>query len=135
MVNPPGSGFTQDAGMQGAPPQGNGMAVAGLVLGLIGLVFCWVAIIGWLIGLLGIIFGAVGISKANRIGGKGKGMAIAGLATGLAGIIIGILLYVVIFAAAKHEFERNIEHERELERSMHEHEHSSVQVVHPYSFA
>jgi hypothetical protein len=68
---------------------GNGMAVASLVLGLIGLL-----ILGPLMGILAIIFGGLGIGKANRLGGKGKGMAIAGLVLG----IVDILVFLVIIA-------------------------------------
>jgi hypothetical protein len=64
-----------------AQEQGNGLAVAGMVLGIIGLVFCWVPVLGWILALLGLIFGAVGNGKANKIGGKGKGMALAATAT------------------------------------------------------
>jgi hypothetical protein len=66
------------------------MAVASLVVGLIGLL-----IFGVVMGILAIIFGAVGIGKANKLGGKGKGMAIAGLILG----IVDILAWIVILAA------------------------------------
>ena len=94
-----------------AQAQGNGMAVAGLVLGIIGLVFCWIPVLGWILALLGLIFGAVGNSKANRIGGKGKGMAMAGLVLGLIGLILGVALF--IWAVKKtNDFERNYRYNR-----------------------
>ena len=110
MVNqgqfPPGQ-FPQGQFPQGqfpqgqppAPPQGNGIAVAGLVLGIIGLVFCWVPFFGWLLDVLGVIFGAIGVGKANRVG-RGKGVAIAGLACGAIGLLLGIVLFVLALHAA-----------------------------------
>jgi len=73
------------------PPQGNGMAVAGLVLGILALVLFFITWPAWILAILGIIFGALGISKANKIGGKGKGMAIAGLVCAVLGLIISII--------------------------------------------
>lgn len=91
--------------------QGNGLAVAGMVLGIIGLVFCWVPVLGWILALLGLIFGAIGNGKANRIGGKGKGMALAGLIMGVLGLIIGIALF--IWAVKKtNEMERRYRYNR-----------------------
>ncbi len=92
----PNYGFTNSP-QPGPPPpqeQGNGMAVAGLVLGILGAVLFFVPFIGWILAILGIIFGAVGNSKANKIGGKGKGMAIAGLILGLIGLVVGVGLFV-----------------------------------------
>jgi hypothetical protein len=99
---PPNYGFSDQqggapqgypGGAPGGQPQGNGMAVAGLVLGILGLVLCWASILGWILALLGIIFGGLGMSKANKIGGKGKGMAVAGLVCGVLGLILGIALF------------------------------------------
>ena len=90
-------------GPQGAPQmqQGNGMAVAGLVLGIIGFVLFWVPFLGWILALLGIIFGGLGIGKANKIGGKGKGMAIAGLVLGILGLLVGIVLFALAMSTAR----------------------------------
>lgn len=106
-------GFTpgQDPQQQ---QQGNGMAVAGLVLGIIGLVLCWIPFLGWILALLGVIFGALGMSKAKKIGGRGNGMAIAGLVTGALGLLVGIVLFVLAMMAVK-EVER--EFERDLRRN------------------
>ncbi|HWO69165.1 MAG TPA: DUF4190 domain-containing protein [Actinomycetota bacterium] len=60
----------------------NGMAVAGLVLGILGVLIPF-------LGILGLIFGAVGLSKANQ-GASGKGMAIAGVVLGIVGTLVTI---------------------------------------------
>jgi hypothetical protein len=88
---------------QGQAPQsqeGNGMAVAGMVLGIISLVLCWVPFLTWILSLLGIIFGALGIGKGNKVG-KGKGMAIAGLVCAILGAILSIIIFILALRAAK----------------------------------
>lgn len=81
------------------------MAVAGLVLGILALVLFFITWPSWILAILGIIFGALGISKANKIGGKGKGMAIAGLVCGVLGLLLGIVLFVLAMKASR-EFRR-----------------------------
>lgn len=71
----------------------NGMAVAGLVCGLVGLV-----LFNIILGPLAIIFGGVGWSRANRGAGR-KGMSIAAVVLG----VVDIIVWVVVLAAfAKH---------------------------------
>jgi hypothetical protein len=81
--------------------QGNGLAVAGLVMGILAVVLCWVTIINFVLGVLGIVFGAVGMAKAKKIGGKNRGMALAGLILGVIGIILGVVFIVVVVSAFK----------------------------------
>jgi hypothetical protein len=78
-----------------AAQDGNGLAVAGLVCGIISVVLFWVPFLGWVLAALGIIFGAIGLAKANK-GAPNKGMAIAGLVCG----IVSVLAWVVIIAVA-----------------------------------
>lgn len=75
--------------------QKNGMAVAGFVLALVALFFGWIPFLGWAAWLLGLIFSGIGLSKANKVNGKGKGLAIAGLVISL----IGIALLLFAFGA------------------------------------
>jgi uncharacterized protein DUF4190 len=78
----------------GTQTQGsNGLAIAGLVCGLVGVLFFNV-----ILGPLAIIFGGVGWSRANG-GARHKGMAIAAVILGVVDLVIfGVLLAV----AAKH---------------------------------
>lgn len=100
MVNP---GFVPEQNpYQQQPQQGNGMAVAAMVLGIIALVLFWVPVLNWILGLLGIVFGAVGMAKAGKIGGRGKGMALAGLITGLLGALLGVLFVLWAVFAVRH---------------------------------
>jgi hypothetical protein len=81
-----------------AQPQGNGLAVTALVLGIISIVFSWVPFFDWVLAILAIIFGAVGISAANKRGGVGKGMAVAGLVLGLITVVLGVIFVIYVFA-------------------------------------
>jgi hypothetical protein len=80
----------------------NGMAVAALVVGIIGLVLFWTVWGGVILGILGVIFGAVGISKANR-GAPNKGMAVAGLVLGALALVGSILFLVAVVSAVNSE--------------------------------
>jgi hypothetical protein len=82
-----------------APPQthqsaGNGMAVAGFVMGLLSIFLFWIPCLGSIFPLLGLIFSGVGISNAKKPdrNGKGRGLAIAGLVLSLITLIISVLI-------------------------------------------
>lgn len=72
----------------------NGIGTAGFVLALIALFLGWIPILGWIIWLLGLILSFVGIFK------KPKGLSIAGLVISLIGVILLIVVFGVIGAAA-----------------------------------
>ncbi len=69
-------------------PAGNsGMAIASLVLGLVGIPLCMC----FIPSLLAIIFGAIGLNQIKqnpRLGGRG--MAIAGLVLGIVFLVVSI---------------------------------------------
>ena len=48
--------------------EGNGLAVAGLVLGIIAVVLVFVPVLPYILGILAIIFGGVGIKKPVKTG-------------------------------------------------------------------
>ena len=88
----------QNAGFGGYQPamqRNNGLAVAGMVCGIVGiLISCF-----FILPILAIIFGAVGRSQIRRQPQvfKGAGMATAGLVLGICGVAIyGVLLAVTI---------------------------------------
>lgn len=74
-------------------PQKNGLGVAGFVLALLGLIFCWVPVLNWILWILGLIFSIIGMFK------RPKGLAIAGLVISCIGLIVDILI-ATVFAAA-----------------------------------
>jgi hypothetical protein len=104
----PGYGY-QGAGQQQAyppphyaqqypqPKTGNGKAVAGLVLGILAIVFFWTSIFDIIFIALGIIFGILGMKEANRIGGAGRGMAVSGLVCAIVGAMFATLLTVFLY--------------------------------------
>ena len=72
-------------------PKSNGLAIASMVLGIVGLIF------GWFIlavpSILAVIFGHIARKRIKRSDGtmSGSGMALAGLITGYSGIFIGLI--------------------------------------------
>jgi type II secretory pathway pseudopilin PulG len=95
MATPHAPAFTPGPAQQ---QRGNGIAVAGMVLGLVGILLCWANFLGMIPSVLGIIFGAIGWSKANKVG-RGKGMAIAGVVCGVVGLILAIVFIMVVMAS------------------------------------
>jgi hypothetical protein len=88
--------------------QGNGIAVAGMVLGILAIVFCWLWFIAGILGILGIIFGAIGISRANRVG-TGKGMAITGIVCGVLGMVLAVVIIFVFIRAFTGYIDKELE--------------------------
>ncbi len=76
------------------PRATNGMAVASLVLGLVGLVTFWLLAIP---PILALVFGLVGRSQIKISGGRqeGDGLAIAGIVTGIVGMVIFVIVLIV----------------------------------------
>lgn len=104
------------------------MAIAALVLGIVGLVCSFVPCLGMYaipLTLLGVLFGALGL-RAPKDGSpaRGKGMAIAGLICGGIGTLIAsywIYVYVTVGPDLKREFEDGFRRElQEQERKLEE---------------
>ena len=68
----------------------NGLAIAGFICGLVGVVLFW-----FILGPLAIIFGGIGWSRANR-GAAHKGMSIAAVVIGALEIIAYVVLVVAV---------------------------------------
>ena len=82
-----------------AQPQAtNGLAIASLVLGIIGLpTFCW-----YVPGILAVVFGHLARQQIRRSKGTGEGLALAGLIMGYISIGLGTayLIFIVIAMTA-----------------------------------
>ena len=83
------AGDTTTTGRPNSTQQGNGLAIAGLVCGIIGLFFLNV-----ILGPLAIIFGGIGWSKASN-GARYRGMAIAAVVLGVIDLVVFVVLLVV----------------------------------------
>ena len=71
----------------------NGLAVASLVTGIVGVVFAWlVAIVGLALGVVAVALGGV----ARRNAGP-SGQATAGIVTGLIAIVCAIVSMVIAY--------------------------------------
>lgn len=75
----------------------NGLCVASMVLGIIGLVFFWLPFAGIVLGLLAVILAAVGIPSSTSRGEMGKGMGIAGLVTGLVDLGLNLAFLILVW--------------------------------------
>ena len=83
----------------GFPPNpGKGLGVAGMVLGIVGLVFLWLFYIGIPCALVGLILSAVGYKKSKDAGMPG-GMAVAGLVCSIIALAVCIICAIAIAAA------------------------------------
>ena len=78
-----------------APPQSNGLGVAALVLGIVGLLGCWVPIVGALVALVGLVLGIVALSKSRKAQ-RSNGLAVAGVIISGIALLAGIALSAVI---------------------------------------
>lgn len=76
----------------GVNQQNNGMAIAGLILGVASVVLSWIPFIPYITAILAIIFGAIGMKKGNTH----RGLAIVGLATGVLTFVIKIGFWLII---------------------------------------
>jgi hypothetical protein len=87
---PPGSPPPYPTEFRAGAPTNNSLAVAGLVLSILGLFCC-----GPLFSTLGLIFSAVGLSQINRepMRYTGKGLALAGIFIALAGYVAFAILF------------------------------------------
>ena len=68
----------------------NGLAIASLVVGIVGILFTFYGVVG----LIALILGFVARRQINSGGQRGRGLAIAGIILGIIGIILGILSIV-----------------------------------------
>jgi hypothetical protein len=71
----------------------SGMAIASLIMGLVGFVSA-----GGILSILAIVFGGISMGQINKSNGmlKGKGMAVAGLVLGIIGLIIGVVVIALV---------------------------------------
>ncbi len=77
----------------------NGLSIASLVLGIIGVVGICCDGIGAILGILALVFGIISNSKIKKSNGliKGRGMTTAGIILGIIAIVFGLayMIYII----------------------------------------
>ena len=81
------------------PTPSSALAIASLILGVIGLLSGWL-IFGGVLGLVGVILGIVALVKVKNGTASGKGMAIGGIVTGALGMIVAAVVMVISIVLA-----------------------------------
>lgn len=86
----------QQYGYYGDPPvyvKTNGLAVASLIAGIAGILFC----VLFVPSVLAVVFGHVSLSQIKRSGGheQGQGMAVTGLVLGYLGVAAAVAAIIV----------------------------------------
>ncbi|MGH3098115.1 MAG: DUF4352 domain-containing protein [Streptosporangiales bacterium] len=86
-------------------PRRNGLAVAALVLGIIGVVFALIPLFGIFmavpLGILALVFGGIGMVFAFGSNRASKGISTSGTALGAAAIIVAAVMTTAVFSAAE----------------------------------
>jgi len=92
----------QPYGQTAAPPASgaNGLAIASLVLGVLGIVTFCIWGLGAVFGLLAVVFGALAIRNAKKQPGTPQvGLAWAGLICGIVAVVAGVVVFVLLVLA------------------------------------
>ena len=84
-----------NAGFVDEKPESKGMAIASLVLGILGVLCCCIPGLGFVLSLVGLILGIISVRKMEN-----KGLAIAGLVVSAIGALIGIYMLVSFLIGA-----------------------------------
>ncbi|MEW4308051.1 DUF4190 domain-containing protein [Rossellomorea marisflavi] len=70
-------------------PEGNGLAVSALVLGIIGLVLFLIPFLPYPLAIMAIVFGVIGRKKQVK-----KGLALTGIITGIITLVLKVWFWV-----------------------------------------
>ncbi len=73
----------------------NGLAVAALVMGIVGVVLNWIPFIPYILGLLAIIFGIFALSEPVR-----RGFSITGIILGVVTFLFKIGFWIIVILSA-----------------------------------
>ncbi len=76
----------------GQPQRTNGMAIAGLVVGIISLILWWIPFFGLVPPIVGII-----LSNLGRRAATGRTMAIVGLVLSIIALVLALIIVVLFF--------------------------------------
>ncbi|WP_327356556.1 DUF4190 domain-containing protein [Streptomyces sp. NBC_01304] len=104
MAPPPPPGYGGWAPGPYAPQARNGLGIAALVCGIVGLLTGVIPFLFWLGGVLGVvalILGLIGHSNARKGVATNKGMALAGIILGALAIVAAIVWLILIVVVIK----------------------------------
>ncbi len=87
-------------GPRGPKDPGKGFSIAGMVLGIVGLVFCWSFGFGVIPSIVGLVLSVVGRQKSNDAGFYNTGMATAGLVCACISLGLSVLVGFSCLACA-----------------------------------
>lgn len=76
----------------------NGLALAGLIVSIVGLVLFFTGWLGALIGVVGLILSIIGRRQIAARGDRGRGLATGGIIVGIVAIVLGIVYTIVLVA-------------------------------------
>jgi hypothetical protein len=81
------------------PPKTNGLAITGLILGILSIPFFFCLC---LFSVLGIIFSGIGLVQIRKSHGQetGNGLAITGIVLSCLGLLMGVTVFLLFYAAA-----------------------------------
>ena len=82
---------------------GNGLAVAGMVCGIVAVVTAWVpfiAVLGLITATVGLALSIPGLARSRQTGSR-RGFAIAGIVTSVCGLVAGVLGIVLTVALVR----------------------------------
>ena len=85
----------------GGAPASNGLAKAGMILGIISAATCWMWCAPYVpigCGVVGLILSIVGKGKAKQLGGEGAKQAKTGMILSIIGIVIPLIVWILIIA-------------------------------------
>lgn len=80
------------------------VAIASMVLGILGIITCWVPVLGLVLAIIALVLSVKGLNNSKDTN-KGRGFSIAGLSCGAVGIMLGVIymfvwiLTVIVFKA------------------------------------
>lgn len=98
---PSGYGYPATPAAGQAGQAGNGRAVAGLILGICSVVFCFLTFLDLPVVILGVIFSSLGV-KATKEGKGQRGLAVAGLALSILGAVLVVSFTVFLLHQINH---------------------------------
>jgi hypothetical protein len=80
----------------------NGYGTTALVVGIVGLVFCWVPVFGIILAGVAILFGILALGRVKRGEATNHGHGVAGVVLGSIAALIGIIVTAATFSVAAH---------------------------------